>query len=363
MTPTTPNAGPTSANPLQFACSAGGRPSSRAFTGAGAFCWILLSTLAVVLQAHAGTFTSDFTKGVNTNYWGLWTSFPAGVCTNINDAQGVTFQRIAGSGRQSFSAGLSLGPVAMRKITTDGGGYMTGDFVVTMTYSNLNNFVSSSGDFWTWASNQLKLFLQWGDGSAPERVHVVQVWSFSRNYYGWYQGTGYQGSVMDGQFPAQGGQLLNIRPAAPASSATLTMARTNGVLSYYLNNQQIGVGEGPSAFTSNDIWSVNLKLQQGIDAAPVGVTLQSCVISGPNIKDYPPQPPQLKLVSASGGNFGFVWDATPGQAYQVQTATNLTSGGWANLGSSFIAKRSPVAVTNSIGTDPARFYRVQAVGN
>jgi len=54
------------------------------------FTWVASQT------SRAGTFISDFTKGVDTNYWGLWTSFPDGYCTNINDAQGVTFQRIAG---------------------------------------------------------------------------------------------------------------------------------------------------------------------------------------------------------------------------------------------------------------------------
>ena len=251
-------------------------------------CWILIFALASGLPARAGTFTSDFTKGVDTNYWGLWTSFPAGYCTNINDARGVTFQRIAGSDRQSFTAGLAVGATNMQKITTDGGGLITGDFVVTMTYTNLNNFVSSSGDFWTWASNQLKLYLQWGDGGAPERVHVVQVYSFSRNYYGWTQDTAYQGSVTDNQFP--GGQKRVISPAAPGNSGTLKMVRTNGVLSYYINDQQIGVGEGDSTsvWTTNGLWSVNLVLIQGIDAAHVGVTLQSCTISGPSVKDNAP---------------------------------------------------------------------------
>lgn len=312
---------------------------------------------------RAGTFISDFTKGVDTNYWGLWTSFPAGYCTNINDAQGVTFQRIAGSDRQSFDAGLGINMVNMRKITTNG--FITGDFVVTMTYANLNNFVSSSGDYWTYAGNQLKLYLQWGDGGAPERVHVVQVLSFSRNYPG-FQTTAFQGFVVDSQFPWQGGQLLNIQPAAPGNSATLKMARTNGVLSYYVNGQQLGVGEGDStsAWTTNDLWSVNLMLKQSLDAAHVGVTLQSCSISGPSVKDNSPVPPPvLKLVSVASGNLGFQWDATPGRTYQVQTATNLVSNNWTDLGSSFVASNSPVAVTNAVGTDATRFFRVEAIGN
>ena len=82
----------------------------------------IVTVLAMVITALpfatlAGTFTSDFTKGVDTNYWGLWTSFPAGYCTNIIDAQGVTFQRIAGADRQNFNAGLGINNVVSSEET------------------------------------------------------------------------------------------------------------------------------------------------------------------------------------------------------------------------------------------------------
>jgi len=127
----------------------------------------IVTVLALVITAlpfatRAGTFTSDFTKGVDANYWGIWTAnaYPDGY-TNIIDAQGVTFQRYAdpaADSRPSYSAGLSLGQAAMRKITTDGG-LLAGDFAVTMTYTNLNHLVSTSGDFWGYAVNKIKLYL------------------------------------------------------------------------------------------------------------------------------------------------------------------------------------------------------------
>jgi hypothetical protein len=76
-----------------------------------------------------------------------------------------------------------------------------------------------------------------------------------------------------------------------------------------------------------------------------------------------PVPPVLKLIPVASGNLGFQWDATLGNTYQVQTTTNLGSTNWINLGSSFVATNSPVAVTNALGTDAARFYRVQATTN
>jgi hypothetical protein len=318
---------------------------------------LIAITLTIICAAlpgavRAGTFTSDFTQGVDTNYWSLWTSFPAGYCTNINDGQGVTFQRLVGTDRISFNAGLGINMANMRKITKDGG-IITGDFVVTMTYTNLNNFVSSSGDFFTWANNQLKLYLQWGDGGAAERKHVVQVYSMSRNYYGWTQETAYQGSVTDNQFP--GGQKRVISPAAPGNSGTLKMVRTNGVLSYYLNEQQIGVGEGPSAFTTNGLWSVNLMLLQGLDAAHVGVTLQSCSISGPNVKD---NAPMLTLSPGGGGAVAFNWSTIIGHTYRVQSTTTLTPPDWQPVGDPITATNTLTDVAYPVSTEFKRFYRV-----
>jgi hypothetical protein len=320
-----------------------------------------LSVLALAIAAlpfttRAGTFTSDFTKGVDTNYWGLWTSFPAGYCTNINDAQGVTFQRIAGSDRQNFSAGLGINMVNMRKITTNG--FITGDFVVTMTYTNLNNFVSSSGDYFQYAGNQLKLNMQRGAGGSPESVQVVQVLSFSRNYPG-FQTTDFQGSCVDPVYPWQGPQLLEIQPAALGNSATLKMARTNGVLSYYVNGQQIGVGEGPSSWTTSDLWSVNLALIQTLDAAHVGVTLQSCTISGPSVKDNAPVArPVLTLSPGGSGAISFGWDTILGRTYRVQSATNLVNPDWQPVGDPITATNSPTSVSYPVASESPRFYRV-----
>lgn len=138
---------------------------------------LLIITLSLPLLATAGTFTSDFTQGVDTNYWTLWTSFPnANFYTNYIDAKGVTFQRLqdpAGNTRQSFNARLTLTGANFKKITT--GGYLADDFSVSMTYTNLNHLLSAAGDFFTWANNQVKLYLQWGDGGAPERVHPQAI--------------------------------------------------------------------------------------------------------------------------------------------------------------------------------------------
>ena len=252
----------------------------------------IVAVLALPFTTLAGTFTSDFTKGVDTNYWGIWTyNAPADGYTNFIDAQGVTFQRFADPAADSTpraSGGLSLGGLSMQKITT--GGVLSGDFAVTMSYTNLNHFVSSTYYGNVQGVNRMKLRLFWGDGGAPERVHEVGAFSTSRSYYGTFYKTAFQGYILDSQYPWQGGEILDFEPAVFGNAATLKLARTNGVLSYYVNDQQIGVGEGDSTsgWTTNDIWGVELMLGQEWENAHIGVTFQSCTISGPSVKDQAP---------------------------------------------------------------------------
>jgi hypothetical protein len=107
---------------------------------------------------------------------------------------------------------------------------------------------------------------------------------------------------------------------------------------------------GNYAITARAVYDSGLS----VTSAPVNITVTG---SAPVVS------PVLTLIPVASGNFAFQWDATIGITYQVQTATNLVSSNWTDLGSSFVASNSPVAVTNSIGTDTTRFFRVQAIGN
>jgi hypothetical protein len=42
----------------------------------------------------------------------------------------------------------------------------------------------------------------------------------------------------------------------------------------------------------------------------------------------------------------------------VQTLTNLSSTNWISLGSPFVAPTTPISVTNAIGSDIQRFFRI-----
>jgi hypothetical protein len=107
---------------------------------------------------------------------------------------------------------------------------------------------------------------------------------------------------------------------------------------------------GKYAITARAVYGSGLS----VTSAPVNITVIGSVLV---------VSPVLTLIPVASGNFAFQWDATLGNTYQVQTTTNLGSTNWINLGSSFVASNSPVAVTNTIGTDAALFFRVQVIGN
>jgi probable HAF family extracellular repeat protein len=75
-------------------------------------------------------------------------------------------------------------------------------------------------------------------------------------------------------------------------------------------------------------------------------------------------PPKFQTMTTTGGNFQFSWNTVntfPPIGYQVQTATNLTSANWINLGGVLPGTTATLSATNTIGTDAQRFYRVLLV--
>jgi hypothetical protein len=68
--------------------------------------------------------------------------------------------------------------------------------------------------------------------------------------------------------------------------------------------------------------------------------------------------PLLQYVPNTNGTVDFTWNAMWGQPYRVQTSTNLSQTNWINLGG-VITTTNPVAtLSDVIGPDPNRFYRV-----
>ena len=70
-----------------------------------------------------------------------------------------------------------------------------------------------------------------------------------------------------------------------------------------------------------------------------------------------PMPSRLLSISPSNGLLSSAWSSVAGQNYQVQVSTNLASG-WSNFGSPFAATNGTIQISESIGTDAQRFYRI-----
>jgi uncharacterized repeat protein (TIGR03803 family) len=68
--------------------------------------------------------------------------------------------------------------------------------------------------------------------------------------------------------------------------------------------------------------------------------------------------PVFKTVTQTGNILSLTWTATPGRTYQLQSTTNLNQIPWVDLGSSVIASNTTITVSDAIGPDPRRFYRV-----
>ncbi len=70
------------------------------------------------------------------------------------------------------------------------------------------------------------------------------------------------------------------------------------------------------------------------------------------------EPPAFQTAAQIGGMIAFTWSATPGQAYQLQCATNLSPAGWTNFGGAVTATNSIMGASDGIGTSGQKFYRV-----
>ena len=163
-------------------------------------------------------------------------------------------------------------------------------------------------------------------------------------------------------FPAGGGMGGGaVSIVYSLDAADRLTAAMNGAMP--LGSRTLSNGTNQSdAINYGFFWANALAGNYAITARAVygsGLSVTSAPVNIAVIGAAPVVAPLLTLVPAASGNFAFRWDATIGSTYQMQTATNLVSGNWSDLGSSFVASNSPVTVTNPAGADPTRFFRVQ----
>lgn len=71
-----------------------------------------------------------------------------------------------------------------------------------------------------------------------------------------------------------------------------------------------------------------------------------------------PLPPVLRSTAQSVDTLTLTWSAVAGQSYQVQYNSDLSSTNWNELGSAVTATNGIMSVSDGIGPDLQRFYRV-----
>ena len=68
--------------------------------------------------------------------------------------------------------------------------------------------------------------------------------------------------------------------------------------------------------------------------------------------------PDIQLFSRGNGCLNFTWASVSNLAYQVQYSSDLTSANWLNLGAAVTASNASSSVSDLMGSDRQRFYRV-----
>jgi hypothetical protein len=80
-----------------------------------------------------------------------------------------------------------------------------------------------------------------------------------------------------------------------------------------------------------------------------------------SITALPSIPPVFYSLSMHGNAFALTWSAVPGQNHQLQYKTSLSDTNWVNLGGYITASNGTVSVSDPIGSNRQRFYRVMLI--
>jgi hypothetical protein len=104
-----------------------------------------------------------------------------------------------------------------------------------------------------------------------------------------------------------------------------------------------------SASTSNTV------LQIGFRDDPAYLGLDDITVT-------PVAAPALQAPTQTNNTITLTWGTVPGLIYQAQYKTNLDDPNWLNLGGPITANASSLSLTDPIGPDPQRFYRISMQG-
>ena len=112
-----------------------------------------------------------------------------------------------------------------------------------------------------------------------------------------------------------------------------------------LNLQGTGIAHVTGYADTPGTWNLALSANTLSFLAPISVNVTNV--------------PVLHNVIRTNGSITFNWNALPGQPYQVEYCSNLSSSSWQNLGASITTTNSNATASDAIVTGQQRLYRVR----
>lgn len=226
---------------------------------------VVLATAIVTGRTFAGTFSDNFSTGLNPTYWSISNSVPSVYSVNApGGTSGVGLANTGGvSGLQGVGIVLNLAAL---------GGNITGDFSAQINFSNYT--LTGPGD------EQMSLDTGFLNGSAWDDIRNEYIGEYtSPNVHVW------DGGSIEGGF------------ATTATSGTLSITRTSGNLVAYFDGTEVS-GVGNSSPLSYLAFSLE---SQGNDSTDTStVTFSNFSITAASVPV--PEPASLSLLTiASAG--------------------------------------------------------------
>lgn len=347
----------------------------------------LLTTLVSFNNTNGANPQGTLLLGGDGNFYGTTSS------GGTNSGNGTVFQ-ITSSGAltslYSFNdtdgalpyAGLTIGPNGIFYGTTLGGG--TNNSVNGTLFQITTNGVLSSLVFFdsTNGATPYDAPIRGADGNyygtttsgggsknfgtifemTPNGT-LATLYSFSGSfpYAGLIQGRDgnfYGTTYGDGAYSSGTIFRITITPTQPVIQPITRNGRTINITWNAMLGKQYQVQYTTNLSPAN--WQ---NLGDPITATNVTATASDIIGPDPNrfyrvVLLLTPAPAVIESLVRSGDTASITWSAIPGKQYQVKYATSLNPSNWKNLGCPTTAINTTATISDHIGNDPQRFYRV-----
>ncbi|HEX3628727.1 MAG TPA: protease pro-enzyme activation domain-containing protein [Verrucomicrobiae bacterium] len=274
---------------------------------------------------------------------------------SLDNGSGTTVTATLNSSVYALSASSYAGQVSFTDSVTSI--VQNRPFVLAVGQNIVLNGGFETGDFTDWTLNTN------GYGTLVDSG-ATQIASHSGTYFaalGQQQGLGYISQTLP--TIANQSYLLSLWFNSPDVSVL-----SGGALTSNTPNQFLVSWNGTTLFNQANIPPVSgtgwTNMQFIVTATGPATALQFGEMVVPwylgldDINVWPIPTPNIRgFARAPGNGFSLTWNSLTNVMYQVQYSTNLASTNWFNL-NVYNASGPVLSVTDSIGTNPAAFYRV-----